>query len=143
MRVVCNYRDKCGCGGCVHNQPHERSRACEDSVCDILGWPVRCIPVGLIDRIEQYYEERELVWPQDVWQALGFATSELGEAWDVLVERDADWVRNHPSEKGWDEGAFTEECGDTIMMLMVACKLIGRDPIAALRAKMRRKTESG
>lgn len=139
MKVICVHADECGNGACIHSYPHLLNRWCEAGSCDIVDAEVHCEPANLLDRIEWYYEERGLVWPRAAWQALGFAASELGEAWDILLERDEEWVRNHPEEKGWDKDGFAEECGDAIMMVLVACKIIGCDPIAALRAKMRRK----
>lgn len=89
--------------------------------------------------IEDYYRIRELKQP-DTWQALGWAATEIGEAYEILLAKDKGWVRNNPDGKpGWDAEKFGEELGDVVMMLIVAGLREGVDVIKLLGLKMNRK----
>jgi NTP pyrophosphatase (non-canonical NTP hydrolase) len=91
--------------------------------------------------INDYYTQRGLKFP-DSWQALAFATTEMGEAYEFLLQRDGGWVRNNPESKPvWDQQAFAEELGDLIMMVVVAGIAEGVDPIQAMLGKMERKLQ--
>lgn len=89
--------------------------------------------------IIKYWAERNLTTP-NVWEALAFAQTELGETYEVLLA-DERWVRNNPDHKEtiFRSLDFAEELGDTIMMLIVAGLSLNIDPIAALRKKIQRK----
>lgn len=96
--------------------------------------------IGLEELILFYYQARGLVKP-DVWKALAFRDTELGEAMEILRAKDGDdWVRNNPEAKpGWDPDRFAEELGDAIMMLIMAGLAEGVFPVSALLEKMQRK----
>lgn len=95
----------------------------------------------LIDLIEQYYNGRDLKYP-DIWQSLGWANTELAEVYELLLARDGGWVRNNPQDhEGFTKDRLAEELGDTIMMLMVAGYVEGVNPIEALKNKIQRKLE--
>lgn len=89
--------------------------------------------------VERYYNERGLVWPNS-WEALGWASTELGEVYETLLA-DGNWVRNNPDDhpETFDSDKFAEELGDGIMMLQVAGKVRGVDPLQSLYDKMERK----
>lgn len=91
--------------------------------------------------IEEYYKMRALKHP-NVWEALGWATAELGEVYEVLMSQSGGWVRNNPQNhpKKTDDD-LAEELGDVIFMLVVAGIEKGVDPIDAMERKMRRKLQ--
>ena len=98
---------------------------------------------NLAQEIKDYYEKRGLKHP-NIWEALGWATAELGEVYEVIMSWNPDWVRNNPQDhpvKTMED--LAEELGDVILMLMVAGLESGIDPIDALRVKMLRKIEEG
>ena len=89
--------------------------------------------------VTEYYELRGLHWPT-VEEALQFVHTELGEAYEILLARNPNWVRNNPDDKpGFSAEALGEELGDTIMMLVVAGLAAGVDPVSALLDKIDRK----
>ena len=89
--------------------------------------------------IEAYYTARGLQWP-DASEALDWALTELAEAKELLLMQRGGWTRNHPDEAPvFDAQAFAAECGDIIMMALVAGMMAGGDPLSALADKMRRK----
>ncbi len=91
--------------------------------------------------INDYYTQRGLKFP-DAWRALAFATTEMGEAYEFLLQRDGGWVRNNPESKpDWDPQAFAEELGDVIMMVIAAGIAEGVDPVQAMLGKMERKLQ--
>jgi NTP pyrophosphatase (non-canonical NTP hydrolase) len=95
----------------------------------------------LIDLIEAYYNGRDLKYP-DAWQSLGWATTELGEVYELLLARDGGWVRNNPQDHdNFSKEKFSEELGDVIMMLMVAGYVEGVNPIQSLKDKINSKLE--
>jgi NTP pyrophosphatase (non-canonical NTP hydrolase) len=97
--------------------------------------------VELIDLIETYYNCRSLKFP-DAWQSLAWANTELAEVYELLLARDGGWVRNNPQDHGdFSKEKFSEELGDTIMMLMVAGYVEGVNPIQSLKDKINRKLE--
>jgi hypothetical protein len=87
----------------------------------------------------EYYERRGLHWPT-VEEALQFVHTELGEAYEILLARNPNWVRNNPTEKpGFSARVLGEELGDAIMMLVVAGLAADVDPVSALLDKIDRK----
>lgn len=93
----------------------------------------------LNDLIVEYYQVRGLEWP-DADEALEFCLTELVEAKELRLSRKKKWVRNNPEGKEeYSEDKFVEELGDIVMMALVAGYVLGRDPIGALCAKIRRK----
>lgn len=89
--------------------------------------------------IREYYRIRRLKVP-DEWQALAWAMTEVGEAYEILLASHSGWVRNNPeNEPDWDPKEFGIELGDTIMMLVIAGLVVGVDPIACLMNKVREK----
>lgn len=88
--------------------------------------------------IRSYFITRDLAWP-NVWEALAWASTEVGEAYEVLLARNPKWKRNNPEGKPeWDKRKFGEELGDAIMMLVVAGHICGVDPIEEMLLKMKR-----
>lgn len=95
------------------------------------------VKVTLGQLIERYYDARGLKRPSE-WEALAWAITELGEAYEHLLAREGGWVRNSPEShpEVWDPSAFAEELGDAIMMLVMAGRVLGVDPLSALRRKL-------
>jgi len=91
--------------------------------------------------IGAYYQIRELKVP-DTAEAMMFAASELGEAFDVLLELRGGWTRNHPEDKRDTVDALAEELADVLMMIMVAGHSIGVDLENVLIARMKRKAKA-
>jgi hypothetical protein len=90
-------------------------------------------------KVTEYYELRGLHWPT-VEEALQFVHTELGEAYEILLARNPNWVRNNPDGKpGFSSEALGEELGDAVMMLVVAGLAVGVDPVSALLDKIDRK----
>ena len=86
-----------------------------------------------------YFKLRGYKMPT-IEEALMFAHTELGEVYEILLAQEGGWKRNHPEGKpGYSTEALGEELGDAIMMLIVAGKVVGVNPVEALRAKMMRK----
>ncbi len=85
-----------------------------------------------------YYDERDLLWP-DFEQAMAFAHTEIGEAYEVYLAQFEGWVRNDPDHEPFSAARLAEELGDAIMMLVVAGIAYGIDPVQALREKMAHK----
>lgn len=97
--------------------------------------------MGLTAKVQEYYIKRNLNRP-DVWEALGWASAEFGEVYEVLMSWNPKWVRNNPEKhpvKSKED--LAEELGDVIMMLIVAGMSEGVDPVSALEEKMKRKLE--
>jgi NTP pyrophosphatase (non-canonical NTP hydrolase) len=95
--------------------------------------------MNLTEQVKHYYEKRELKHP-NVWEALGFVATELGEVYEVLMSMVGGWVRNNPEKHPQKtKNDLAEELGDVIFMLIVAGIEEGVDPIEALREKMKRK----
>ena len=91
------------------------------------------------DRITKYYKARQYKWP-DTWEAMGWAVTEIGEVYEILLARSGGWVRNNPDGKPlWDRKNFGDELGDVIMMLIVAGLVEGVDPINSMLEKIDRK----
>ena len=90
--------------------------------------------------IDEYYRVRGLTEPNE-WEALGFVITEIGEAYEHLLERNKKFKRNNPQDKPqeWSAEAFGIELGDSIMMLYRAGKAVGVDPFELLREKLGRK----
>lgn len=93
----------------------------------------------LIEQVKKYYEARKLKTPT-VWEALGWATAELGEVYEVLMSMSGGWVRNNPEDHPQKtKEDLAEELGDVIFMLIEAGIVSGVDPIQAMEDKMNRK----
>jgi len=93
----------------------------------------------LIDIIKDYYTLRDLKWP-DIWEALAFVQTEMGEVYEILLAERGGWVRNNPGDKPtFTKESLSEEIGDAIMMLLVAGISRGVDPIESLKNKLARK----
>jgi NTP pyrophosphatase (non-canonical NTP hydrolase) len=93
----------------------------------------------LTEQIKEYYTKRALKHP-NVWEALGWATAELGEVYEVLMSFAGGWVRNNPEDHPTKtKEDLAEELGDVIFMLVIAGIEEGVDPIQALQDKMKRK----
>ena len=90
----------------------------------------------LIEKIDSYYEKRQLVVP-NTKDSLLWLTSELGELVDAVQRNDEanNWVRNNPGKKADLEG----EVADVLLMLMVTAKTLSIDPFESLLDKMHRK----
>jgi len=83
-------------------------------------------------RVRQYYERRGLKWPT-MMEALGFAATEMGEAWELVLERIGGWTRNNPHSKAtYDGELLARELGQAMMMLQVAGMSAGVDPMRSL-----------
>jgi NTP pyrophosphatase (non-canonical NTP hydrolase) len=92
--------------------------------------------------IQRYYVIRDLK-KSNVWQNLAWATTEMGEAYELLLAREGGWKRNNPdTHPEWDKKKFGEELGDAIMMLIVAGQVEGVDALDALVDKLTRKLEA-
>jgi len=91
----------------------------------------------ITDLVRNYFYERGLVWPKTVWEALGWAHTELGEVYELVLSRRKGWLRNNPENHSeFTAARLAEELGDTIMMLVVAGIVEGVDPVEALREKI-------
>lgn len=87
----------------------------------------------LMEYIVDYYEARNLKWPDAKESAL-WITTEVGELIDSLLRKEQGWVRNNA--KSSDPA---EELADTLMMVMVCARSLGVDVVEVLLAKMERK----
>ena len=93
----------------------------------------------LMGAVVQYFKLRGYKIPT-INEALMFAHTELGEAYELLLAREGGWIRNHPGSKPkYSPEALAEELCDAIMMLAIAGWAMHVNPIDALRAKMMRK----
>lgn len=96
----------------------------------------------LIDIITDYFDKRGLVYPENSWQTMAFANTEIAEVYELLLDRDREWIRNNPEEKEkFTEERLAEELGDVIMMIMLTGYVEGVNPIQALKDKIQRKLE--
>jgi len=95
----------------------------------------------LSELIKAYYQIRELKEPTTT-EAILWATSELGEVCDVLLELRGGWTRNHPEDKRDTVDALVEELADVLMMVMVAGHTIGSDLEEVLIARMKEKARA-
>lgn len=96
---------------------------------------------GIYALIEDYYGRRNLVWPDGAQAAL-WTLTELAEAVELELGRQAKWVRNHPeSKERFSRARLAEELGDVLMMTLVWGMTAGIDPLAALTSKLRRGHE--
>lgn len=93
----------------------------------------------LIDLVKDYYDKRGLKWP-NFDDAMKFVITELGEVYELDLNRIGGYIRNHPENKPtYSKEAMAEELGDAIFMLIVAGYVDGVDPIKAMTDKMNRK----
>ena len=97
--------------------------------------------MSLMDEIIEYVEKRKYVKP-NVWQAMGWVNTEVGEVYELLLQREAEWVRNNPENKPtFSKEELAEELGDVIFMVMLAGYAEGVNPLEAAKSKMKRKLE--
>lgn len=97
--------------------------------------------MDLLDTIVDYYDKRQLTYP-DVWEALAWANTELGEVYELLLSRNKRWVRNNPEGKEeFTKERFSEELSDVLMMILVAGYVEGVNPIQSLKDKINKKLE--
>ena len=88
-----------------------------------------------------YYYYRNLLEP-NVEASLLWAHDELGEAWNVVSQKEP-WVRNNPESKTpWSKEAFGTELGDAMMMTFVAGYLEDVDPFLCMLQKIATKMSS-
>lgn len=93
----------------------------------------------LMMEIVEYCLKRKYVFP-NAWQAMGWVNTEIGEVYELLLAREADWVRNNPDSKApYSRIQMAEELGDIIFMVMLAGYAQGVNPMDAMIAKMARK----
>ena len=93
----------------------------------------------LLKLISKYYETRQLKYP-NIWEALAFTQTELGEVYEILLAQKGGWIRNNPQNKpDFSKEELAKELGDSIMMLVVAGMAEGVDPIQALTDKINSK----
>ncbi len=86
--------------------------------------------------IDEHHTVRGLKWPNE-WEALGFAQTELGEVYELLLAEIPGWTRNHPEDhEGYTAERFAEELGDVMMMVMMAGMAKGVNPLDALAKKL-------
>jgi NTP pyrophosphatase (non-canonical NTP hydrolase) len=90
--------------------------------------------------LQQYFEERGLLYPVDPNDALLFFISEVGELTDAIVQGNGAWVRNNPDKHA--EDSIAEEAGDVLMMFLVWCEIMGINPVADMLIKCERKLEA-
>ena len=91
----------------------------------------------MLQLIHEYYQVRELKWPESAEEALMWAVTELGEVYELLLARHGGWVRNNPSgHPSFEAQRLAEELGDVIMMMLVAGIVEGVDPLSALWQKL-------
>jgi len=94
---------------------------------------------NLVELIKKYYKYRGLKYP-NVWESLAFATTELGEVYEILLSRSGGWVRNNPQDKPeFDKELLAKELGDVLMMIIVAGIVEDVDPVQALENKIESK----
>lgn len=96
---------------------------------------------NLMNEILEYTSKRGYVMP-NIWQAMGWVNTEIAEVYELILDREAGWVRNHPEDKpNFTEDSLAEELGDVIFMIMLAGYSEGVNPLEAMKAKMARKLE--
>jgi hypothetical protein len=89
-----------------------------------------------MELIERYYEVRKLTWP-NFKEAMQWMQTEVAEVYELDLARGT-WVRNNPDNKEpFSKERLAEELGDAIMMLIVAGRVEGVDPMLALQRKIR------
>lgn len=97
--------------------------------------------MALAKLIEMYYKKRGLAVPS-FDNAMKFVQTELGEVYELDLDRSGTWVRNNPQDKTkFDKEKLAKELGDCIMMLMVAGMAEDVDPLDALIKKMCEKAD--
>lgn len=95
----------------------------------------------LVELIKSYYSARGLKWPTFT-DAMKFVHTEIGEVYELDLDRVGGFVRNHPEDKPkFNKEDLSEELGDAIFMLMVAGIVEGVNPLNSLVSKMQRKLE--
>ena len=93
----------------------------------------------LLCLVETYFVQRQFKFP-NVWQAMAWLNTEVGEVYELLLIRDGGWVRNNPKIKSqWSSDALADELGDILMMVVVVGLVDKVNPVEALIKKMRRK----
>ncbi len=99
------------------------------------GWIMPVYIEPMMDYIDRYFQFRELAKPENIYHALSFLTSELGELADAIVASDGSWIRNHPDK----ERSVRAEAGDVLMMLYVTMHLHNADPMICMMEKFKSK----
>lgn len=93
----------------------------------------------LIDDIIEYCKKRKYIMPS-IWHAMGWINTEIAEVYELLLDREASWVRNNPESKPkFSKEELAEELGDIIFMVMLAGYSEGVNPLEAMKTKMDRK----
>ncbi len=88
--------------------------------------------------IERYYTVRGLRRP-DTGEALMWAATELAECFELELAKQP-WVRNNPQDHPpFSADRFAVECGQAIMMLIVAAGCEGMDALDALQKHLEGK----
>lgn len=96
---------------------------------------------NLMDEIVEYTSKRQYVMP-NIWQAMGWINTEIAEVYELILDREADWVRNNPDGKPrFSKQELAEELGDIIFMVMLAGHSEGVDPLESMKNKMDRKLQ--
>ena len=112
-----------------------------DDAQSVIAHSVQTInPADIMRLVVAHFADSGKYMP-DMRDALLFAYSEVAEASDILLTNTGDWVRNNPDKhmRGFDgvwQRELAEECGDAIMMLMIAGLNAGYNPIEALINKI-------
>lgn len=89
--------------------------------------------------IVEYARKRQYVMP-NAMQAMAWVNTEIGEVYELLLQKEATWVRNNPDSKTpYSPQQVAEELGDVIFMIMLAGYAEGVNPLDAMKAKMERK----
>lgn len=96
--------------------------------------------MNVINLIKNYYDYRDLKWP-NFDQAMKFVLTEIGEVFEVDLNRPNNgWVRNNPQDKHpYSKEKMAEELGDVIFMLLVAGIVEDVNPLEAMVNKMNKK----
>jgi hypothetical protein len=92
----------------------------------------------LIELYRGYFEFKGMKWPDTAHDAIDFAVTEVAEALDACLRREASWVRHNDRER--DLGM---EIAQAIMMLTIAAEQDGIDLNKATYGWMRDKGYEG
>jgi hypothetical protein len=86
--------------------------------------------------VVNHFNAKGRMWP-NVKDALGFALTELAEAWELDLAR-TPYIRNHPGDKEpFTKERFAEELGDVIYMCIIAGWVENVDVVDAMYEKMK------
>lgn len=93
--------------------------------------------------IKEEFTVRNMRWPPNAWESLGWATTELGEVYEQMLAKSGGYVRNNPDDHpGFQQERFAEELADIIFMILVTGIITNCDPLEALMIKAARKIEA-